>query len=140
MDQVLRRQGREQIGAANSLLYAIGKSSAAGSVFYDVTTNDNDLGPYIGSHQPLACCAAGPGFDYASGLGSVDLAKFAFAAAGLQPPIAAVGASLPRQRPLALGHLVVRLSCSRTLPGRLLRRGDDRPRAAVQGSLGDVPC
>ena len=113
VDQALRGQGREQLGAANSLLYTIGRSSAAGSVFYDVTANDNDLGPYIGSHQPLACCSAGPGFDYASGLGSVDLAKLVFAAAGLQPPIAAVGVSLPRQRPFALGHLLARLSCSR---------------------------
>jgi len=113
VDQVLRKQQRQQLGNANALLYRIARSGAGASVFGDVTTNDNDLGPYIGKHRSLHCCSARPGYDFASGLGSVNLYRLALLAAGLTPRLASVGVSLPRQRPLARRHLVVRVSCSR---------------------------
>ncbi|HEX8977591.1 MAG TPA: hypothetical protein VF781_13865, partial [Solirubrobacteraceae bacterium] len=73
------------------------------------------LGAYLpgGNQRPLGCCTAGPAYDEASGLGSPNLAKLATLAVALQPPIARVGLSLPRQSPAAHGHLLARLSCSR---------------------------
>ena len=111
VDETLRLHQRQQLGVANSLLYSIDRAPGGASVFYDVTTGDNDLGSFIGP-SPLGCCSAGPGFDYASGLGSVDLAKFAFLATLLQPKIASVGVYLPRQHPLAKHHILAKLSCT----------------------------
>jgi hypothetical protein len=113
VDEALRQQGRQQLGNADSLLYEIARSRAKSAVFDDVTTGDNDLGPYFGDHKALGCCTARRGYDDASGLGSVDLAQLAVAATELQPRLASVGVSLPRQRPLARHHLLARVTCSR---------------------------
>jgi hypothetical protein len=115
IDQLLREHGKQDVGLANSLLYEVARRYGSSGAINDITTNDNDLGPYLpdGDHRPLGCCSAGPGFDYASGLGSVDLNKLAFLATALEPPIASVGLSLPPQTPVAGHHLVARLSCSR---------------------------
>jgi kumamolisin len=113
-DQVLRLRRRQELGLANMLLYPLAHSSSAPSVFSDVTLSDNDLSPYLDTHKTLGCCHAGPGFDYASGLGSVNIAAFASVASLLQPPIASVGLSLPRQsRPISRKHLLATVSCSR---------------------------
>jgi kumamolisin len=112
-DQVLRQRGRQELGLANMLFYPIARSAAGGSVFSDVTVNDNDLSPYLGSHKALGCCHAGPGFDYASGLGSVNVAAFANVVSLLQPPIALVGVAVPRQsRPVSHRRLLATVSCS----------------------------
>jgi kumamolisin len=115
IDELLREHGKQDVGLANSLLYTAARQYASTGVFYDIATNDNDLGPYlpVGDHKPLGCCSAGPGFDYASGLGTVDLNRLSFLATALQPPIATVGVSLPRQLPVSRRYLVARLSCSR---------------------------
>lgn len=115
IDQLLREHGRQDVGLANSLLYEVERRYASTGVIDDITTNDNDLGPYLpdGNHRPLGCCSAGPGFDYASGLGSVDLDKLAYLATALEPPVASVGLSLPPQRPVSTDQLVAKLSCSR---------------------------
>ena len=114
VDELLREHGRQGVGLANSLLYQAERRYAATGVIDDITTNDNDLGPYIpdGNHKPLGCCTAGPGYDYASGLGTVDLGKLALLATSLQPPVASVGISLPRQHPVSSRHLLAKLSCS----------------------------
>ncbi|HEX8976238.1 MAG TPA: S53 family peptidase, partial [Solirubrobacteraceae bacterium] len=115
IDQLLRQHGKQSLGLANSLLYRIQRQDAALNVFSDIQSGNNDLGAYLpgGNQRPLGCCTAGPGYDEASGLGSPNLAKLATLAVALQPPIARVGLSLPRQRPVARGHLLARLSCSR---------------------------
>jgi subtilase family serine protease len=115
VDELLREHGRQDIGLANPLLYQADRAYASSGAINDITTNDNDLGPYLpdGNRKPLGCCTAGPGYDYASGLGTVDLAKLALIATAVQPPVAGVGLSLPRQRPVSLHHLLARLSCSR---------------------------
>jgi hypothetical protein len=112
IDQVLRQRRRQELGVANSLLYSIDRSPAGGSVFSDVAANDNDLSPYLGDHASLNCCRAGVGFDYASGLGGVNLSELASLASFVEPKIASVGVSLPRQRPVAKHRLLVKLSCS----------------------------
>jgi subtilase family serine protease len=112
-DQVLRRRGRQELGLANMLLYPIARSGAVGSVFSDVIANDNDLSPYLGQHKPLDCCRAGPGFDYATGLGSVNISAFANAVTFLAAKIAAVELSLPRQSAaVSRRRLLATLSCS----------------------------
>ena len=70
VDQVLRSSGRQQLGLANPLLYKIGHVDRRRQRVLRRDQRGNDLGPVIGgNHQPLGCCTAGPGFDYASGLG-----------------------------------------------------------------------
>ena len=115
VDETLREHGKQNLGLANPLLYKLDRGDAATHVISDVVTGGNDLGAYLsgGNHKPLGCCTAGPGYDLASGLGSVDLAKFAFLATATQPAIAQVGISLPRQRPVARHHVLAKLSCSR---------------------------
>ena len=83
-----------------------------GLVFSDVQEFGNDVGPFITrSHRSLGCCTAGPGFDRASGWGSVNLAGLTSAAEQLIHP--RVGLSLPRhQHPARLGALFATLSCS----------------------------
>jgi subtilase family serine protease len=112
VDQALRKSHRQDIGLVNPLLYGIAHSSSAPNVISDVMANNNDLGPgLIG--RPFGCCTAGPGFDAASGLGSINLSGLALAAASLVPRIVNVGLSVPAQgHPVASRHLLARVSCS----------------------------
>jgi hypothetical protein len=114
IDQLLRQRERADIGQLNPLLYRIGHSSAAASVFNDVQLYGNDVGPYIpGNGQPLGCCSAQTGYDEASGWGSVNLNALANAALLLQPRAADVSLSLPRhQRPVARHQILATVSCS----------------------------
>src|SRR6202022_2891066 len=93
VDQTLRAHQKQDLGAANSLLYQITRTNSVPGVFSDVTGSDNDLGTYLpgGNHRPLGCCSATPGYDLATGLGSVDMAKFALVATATQPAIAQIG-------------------------------------------------
>jgi subtilase family serine protease len=114
-DEDLRRNGRQDLGLANPLLYGLGTSAQAAQVIGDVTEGSNDIGAFLpgGGGQPLGCCTATPGYDDASGLGSVNVSQFAAAATQLEPAIANVGLSLPRQRqPVAAGRLLATVSCS----------------------------
>jgi kumamolisin len=115
IDQLLRERGKQNLGLVNPLLYRIQRHDASAHVFSDIRSGNNDLGPYIpgGSNRPLGCCSAGVGYDRASGLGSPNLAKLALLAIGMQPRIAGVGVSVPRQRPILRHHLIARVSCSR---------------------------
>ena len=114
IDELLRTHGKQNLGLANSLLYKVAADDASSGAIVDVTTNDNDLGPYLpgGGHHPLGCCSAHVGFDLASGLGTVDLGKLAFLAASMQPAISEVRVSLPSQSPVAHGYLTVKLHCN----------------------------
>jgi subtilase family serine protease len=114
VDQELRIHGHRQLGFVNPLLYTLGRSPARSQVFSDVLRYGNDVGPFIaGGGAPLGCCTAGPGYDRASGWGSVDIARFVLAAVALQPPD--VGLTLaPRQRPVGQRHVIVTVSCGDT--------------------------
>ncbi|MFZ0042629.1 MAG: S53 family peptidase, partial [Solirubrobacteraceae bacterium] len=112
VDQVLRIHGRQDVGLANPLLYAVDHSASGRAVISDVVAGGNDLGPSLDG-KPLGCCTAHAGFDYASGLGSVNLAALASAAQTMVPAIVNVGLSLPGQRhPVASRHLLARVTCS----------------------------
>jgi kumamolisin len=115
VDQQLRASGKQDLGLVNPLLYSLGGSSLASTVFSDVTTGNNDVfGPVGGlSGNQLGCCSAGPGFDEASGLGSVDINNFEQVAIARQPPIVGVTLFLPaHQRPLASHRISATVRCS----------------------------
>jgi subtilase family serine protease len=115
VDQDLRMHGRQDLGLANSLLYSLGASSAAATVFYDVTQGNDDLGPYLagGNGEPLGCCTAAVGYDQASGWGSVNVSTFAQLATLLQPQIVNIALSLPaHQSPVRQHQLLATVACS----------------------------
>lgn len=85
-DQYAERHGQRPLGFLNPLLYRLGgvaKSRAA--VFNDVLRGNNDIGralpPQAGGGGPIGCCSAKPGYDWASGWGSLRVAPLAQAAA-----------------------------------------------------------
>jgi subtilase family serine protease len=68
---------KHRIGYLNDLLYSRSVSGSSGVV--DVTSGNNDIGPFVNSdgityHVPGY--EAGPGYDLASGLGTVDVSAF----------------------------------------------------------------
>ncbi len=112
VDQALRNGHRQDIGLANPLLYSIDHSASAASVISDIVANDNDLGSSL-IGRAFGCCTAAPGYDEASGLGSINLAGLAFEAGSVVPPIVNVGLSVPSQRhPVSSKHLLAKVICS----------------------------
>ena len=114
VNQDLHRQGKQFVGQLGPLLYLLGRSSLASTMFSDVTSYGNDVGPYIqGNGELLGCCSAGPGFDDASGWGSLDFTSFDRAAVKLLPKIPNVSLSVPRhQHPVRSHKVVVKMACS----------------------------
>jgi kumamolisin len=113
VDQDLDRASRELVGFANPLLYALGESAQASSVFSDVTAYSNDDGATFGDRQPLGCCSATPGFDEASGWGSVNLSNFDAAAQSVLPKVPRVSLSIPpHQRALRAHRATAVIECS----------------------------
>ncbi|HWE10631.1 MAG TPA: S53 family serine peptidase [Solirubrobacteraceae bacterium] len=112
IDQDLRVHRQQDIGLANPLLYKADHLPQGPTAISDIVTNNNDLGQSIAGH-PFGCCSAELGFDYASGLGSVNVGGLAAIAQTVIPKVVAVGLTVPRQRhPVASGHLLARISCS----------------------------
>lgn len=112
VDQQLQAAGRADLGLVNPLLYSIGRSSSAASVFSDVTIGSNDVFPFVGG-KALGCCNAGTGFDIASGWGSVNVAGLAAVAATRQPQLVHFALALPRkQSPIAAHGIKATVSCS----------------------------
>ena len=114
INQDLHRQGKQFVGQLNPLLYQLGRSSSAAGIFDDVTQYGNDVGQWIpGNGQPLGCCTAAPGFDDASGWGSVYIANLDRAAVQLLPKIPNVSLSVPgNQRPVRSHKVRVKMACS----------------------------
>ena len=114
VNQDLHRQGKQFVGQLNPLLYVLGRSGARSSIFNDVLQFSNDVGPFIqGNGEPLGCCSAGPGYDDASGWGSLDVANFDHAVVGILPKIPNVSLSVPRgQRPVRSHKILVAMACS----------------------------
>jgi kumamolisin len=114
VDQDLSRVSRELVGFANPLLYAIGGTSLAGTVFDDVTAGTNDVGTTFGSRQPLGCCTAKTGFDEATGWGSVNLSNLDDIAKQVLPKVPKVSLSIPgHQHPVAAHRAQAVVGCSR---------------------------
>ncbi|HZO05282.1 MAG TPA: S53 family peptidase, partial [Solirubrobacterales bacterium] len=85
VNQYAAKQGQPPLGFLNPLLYDLGASAKSrASSFNDVTIGNNDIGialpPEAGGGVPVGCCQAKPGYDWASGWGSLKLPSFAKAA------------------------------------------------------------
>ncbi len=84
-DQYAARHRQPTLGFLNPLLYRLGAGRSRRSVFRDVTTGNNDLGPITpaeaGGGRPLGCCSATRGYDLATGWGSLKIDGLAKAAA-----------------------------------------------------------
>jgi subtilase family serine protease len=132
IDQDLREHRQQNIGLANPLLYKTDHLPQGPTAISDVVANDNDLGLSI-TGKPFGCCTAGPGYDYASGLGSVNVGGLAAIAQTVVPKFISVGVSVPRQRhPVASRHLMARVSCSgRCLVGAFTRIQIGRSRSRI---------
>jgi kumamolisin len=113
VDEALRVHHQQTLGFLNPLLYRLGKDGTG--MFSDVTAYGNDVGPYLpgGDGRPLGCCSAGPGYDLASGWGSVDLGKLDSEALLLLPRIPNLSLSLPSQQtPVHSGLIKAVIHCS----------------------------
>ena len=114
IDELLRKAKQQSVGLPNPMLYSIGRNAQlAPYVFSDVTTGNNDVGPWIqSSGQPLGCCSAGGGYDEASGWGGVNVFYLAKAAQTLQPKIVNVSLAVAAgQQPVRARHVFARVSC-----------------------------
>jgi len=142
VDEDLRLHDRQDLGFVDPLLYTLGRNpAAAAAAFSDVTAIGNDVGPFIaGNGLPLGCCTAGPGYDEASGWGSVNVAALAALALGAQPPVVGVALSLPgRQTPIARRQILATVSCSRPCLMRAVAAvtiGRSRPFTAYSRAYG----
>ena len=115
VDQALRQNGKQDLGLANPLLYQIGANAAEKpGVFSDVLAIGNDVGPFINpAGTPLGCCTAAPGYDDASGWGSVNLAGFAAIALATQPAIVDISMTVaPNQRPVRAKQVKTTITCT----------------------------
>lgn len=79
-NQAAARRGQPNIGLANPLIYRIANSKARNRIIRDVTVGDNDVGtainPPLSNNQPVGFFKARPGYDMASGWGSLRLDRF----------------------------------------------------------------
>ncbi len=112
VDQDLRLHGQKDVGFLNPLLYGTARTATAGTTLSDVTSGSNDLSQALFGRE-LGCCTARPGYDEASGLGSVNLSGLDALARARVARQVSVGVSLPAQRtPLAAEHLLATVSCT----------------------------
>ncbi|HKJ35109.1 MAG TPA: S53 family peptidase, partial [Solirubrobacterales bacterium] len=80
-----RAAGRPQLGSLPPLLYAIGRGDDYASVFFDVTEGTSSPKPNTPLGQSPAGGAAQPGYDLATGLGTLRAKGFADAVASTPP-------------------------------------------------------
>jgi subtilase family serine protease len=89
-NQFAERHGEPSLGFLNPLLYELGADARSRrAVFRDVTVGNNDLGALLPKEveggRPLGCCGARPGYDWASGWGSLKVPGLARVAARPAP-------------------------------------------------------
>jgi subtilase family serine protease len=85
-NQYVEKRGQPPLGFLNPLLYRLGANGRTRrGAFTDVIKGNNDLGRLLpveaGGGNPLGCCQARSGYDWASGWGSLKLPGFAKLAA-----------------------------------------------------------
>jgi subtilase family serine protease len=76
-----RKAGRPRLGSLPPLLYELARGPGYGSIFFDVTSGTSSKKPGSAAGQSPAGGAAQPGYDLATGLGSLKAAAFADAVA-----------------------------------------------------------
>jgi kumamolisin len=80
-----REAGRPPLGLITPLLYRLSQGSGYGQYFRDVTVGTNSRKPKTKAGQTPAGGAAQPGYDLATGLGSLKATAFADAVASFAP-------------------------------------------------------
>ena len=80
-----RKAGRPPLGSLTPLLYGLARGPGYHGIFYDVTKGTSSRSPRSAIGKTPAGGAAQPGYDLATGLGSLNAAAFAAAAASLEP-------------------------------------------------------
>jgi subtilase family serine protease len=81
-----RDAGRPRLGSLPPLLYELARGPDYNSIFSDITNGTSSRHPKSAVGQTPAGGAAQPGYDLATGLGSLKAAAFADAVASHQPP------------------------------------------------------
>ena len=76
-----RKAGRPRLGSLPPLLYELGRGADYNSIFFDITSGTSSRRPNSTVGQSLAGGAAQPGYDLATGLGSLKATAFADAVA-----------------------------------------------------------
>lgn len=77
--------GRPALGSLPPLLYELARGPGYDSVFYDITTGTSSRKPDSAAGKTPAGGAAQPGYDLATGLGSLRATGFADSVAALRP-------------------------------------------------------
>jgi len=81
IDQAAERKGQPDLGFLNPLIYKTGyDATTRKAAFFDVTSGDDDIWPALSKlivGEPYHCCGARPGYDWASGWGSLKMPAFA---------------------------------------------------------------
>jgi subtilase family serine protease len=81
-----RKAGRPRLGSLPPLLYELARGADYHSIFYDITQGTSSRRPGSAVGRAPAGGAAQPGYDLATGLGSLNAAAFAGAVASQQVP------------------------------------------------------
>jgi kumamolisin len=81
-----RQAGRPRLGSLPPLLYQLARGPGYNSIFSDITSGTSSRRPNSAVGKTPAGGAAQPGYDLATGLGSLKAAAFAEAVASQQPP------------------------------------------------------
>lgn len=81
-----RDAGRPRLGSLSPLLYELARGPVYNSIFSDITNGTSSRHPKSAVGQTPAGGAAQPGYDLATGLGSLKAAAFADAVASHRPP------------------------------------------------------
>jgi kumamolisin len=79
-----RQAGRPPLGSLNPLLYRLASGPDYHSIFYDITKGTSSRSPRSPAAKTPAGGAAQPGYDLATGLGSLNASDFAAAVAALR--------------------------------------------------------
>jgi hypothetical protein len=76
-----RKAGRPPLGSIAPLLYQLARGPGYHSIFYDITQGTSSRRPKSAAAKTPAGGAAQPGYDLATGLGSLNASAFAAAVA-----------------------------------------------------------
>jgi kumamolisin len=80
-----RDAGHARLGSLSPLLYQLARGPGYGSIFFDITSGTSSRNPSSAVGMSPAGGAAQPGYDLATGLGSLKAAAFADAVASGPP-------------------------------------------------------
>jgi subtilase family serine protease len=91
INQSAEESGQPDLGFLNPLIYRTGyDATTRKSAFFDVTSGNDDIWPALSKlvvGMPYSCCGARPGYDWASGWGSLKIPAFGKLALAAYKPV-----------------------------------------------------